>query len=174
MRGATDLPRPMSGPGCCTDTLRRPSLGAVLLRLRSACSNSHPAVRGRRLRWLHLHPTQARLGPAAETETHCRCGTQNHASAIAVWRGLVHARTPANALRRSLAGAASEPVQCAVLAASPLGLRLTRRSSGPPTARRPGREAVLFIIGLAARAPRCRRPLNLHVRPHNQSPSPTQ
>ena len=46
------------------------------------------------------------------------------------------------------------------------GRCLTPRSSGPPTARHPGREAVLYIIGYAARAPRCRRPLNSHVRQH--------
>ncbi len=37
---------------------------------------------------------------------------------------------------------------------------LTGRSTGPPTACHPGRAAVWFIICLAARAPRRRRPVN--------------
>jgi len=47
-----------------------------------------------------------------------------------------------------------------------LGLRLTLRSSGPPTAWRLGRAAVLFIIVHAAKAPHRWRPLNSRVRPH--------
>jgi hypothetical protein len=42
---------------------------------------------------------------------------------------------------------------------------LTPRSSGPPTAWRLGRAAVLFIIVRAAKAPHRWRPLNSHVRP---------
>jgi hypothetical protein len=42
---------------------------------------------------------------------------------------------------------------------------LTPRSSGPPTAWRLGRAAVLFIIVHAAKAPHRWRPLNSHVRP---------
>ncbi len=41
---------------------------------------------------------------------------------------------------------------------------LTPRSSGPPTACRLGREAVLVIIGLAAKASRRWRPFNSNVR----------
>jgi hypothetical protein len=49
---------------------------------------------------------------------------------------------------------------------STLGLHLTRRSSGPPPAKRLGRDAVSDIIVLAAQA-LCRwRPLSSNVRPH--------
>jgi hypothetical protein len=48
---------------------------------------------------------------------------------------------------------------------------LTPRSSGPPTAWRLGRVAVLFIIVHAAKAPHRWRPLNSHVRRRNQASS---
>ena len=43
---------------------------------------------------------------------------------------------------------------------------LTLRSSGPPPARRLGREAFMFIIRLAAKPPRRWCPLSSNVRPH--------
>ena len=43
---------------------------------------------------------------------------------------------------------------------------LTLRSSGPPPARRLGREAFMLIIRLAAKPPRRWRPLSSNVRPH--------
>ena len=129
--------------------------------MRSQCRGGHAA-----------HQTQARHSPVAETGRRSWFASQNHASDLAVWRGLVHAHASANAFRGGLVGPASEPVQRAVSSALSLGLRLTLRSSGPPTAWRPGREAVLFIIGCAARAPRCRRPLNLYVRPRKQPEQP--
>ncbi len=110
------------------------------------------------------HPTQACRGPVAETGRLPLSAWQNCASANVVRLSLVHAQPPAIALRAAQAGSASGAVCTTGSAASSLGLRLTLRSSGPPTAWRPGREAVLFIIVLAARAPRCRRPLNLYVR----------
>jgi hypothetical protein len=85
-------------------------------------------------------------------------------SAVALCNRFIRAQHPATALRAARAGSASAAVCTAGSANSSLGLRLTLRSSGPPTAWHPGREAVVFIIVLAARAPRCRRPLNLHVR----------
>ena len=142
------------------------TLGAVLHSLRSACPNSRFALLGDCQVWRHRYPTKACHRLAAETGEHCWCASQNCACTTAVGRGLVHAHTPANALPCSRAGAASEPAQFTALAASSLGLRLTLRSSGPPTACRLGRAAVLFIIVHAAKAPRRRRPLNSHVRPH--------
>ncbi len=46
---------------------------------------------------------------------------------------------------------------------------LTPRSNGPPTACHLGREAVLFIIGLAAKASHRWRPFNSNVRPHKHA-----
>jgi hypothetical protein len=46
---------------------------------------------------------------------------------------------------------------------------LTPRSSGPPTAWRLGRAAVLFIIVHAAKAPRRCRPLNSNVRQRREA-----
>jgi hypothetical protein len=125
---------------------------------------SRPLVRqqrhGGKLKWQAQAPHRL----AAETGRRSWFASQNYAFAIVVRQGLVRVQAPAIALPGALAGAASEAVWSAGGVASSLGLRLTRRSSGPPTAWRPGREAVLFIIVLAARAPRCRRPLNLYVR----------
>ena len=56
------------------------------------------------------------------------------------------------------ASAERQPKECA----------LTLRSSGLAPAWHPGREPVLFIISLAARAPRRRSPLSSNVRPHSQ------
>ncbi len=51
----------------------------------------------------------------------------------------------------------------------PLQRCLTPRSNGPPTACHLGREAVLSIIGLAAKASHRWRPFNSNVRPHSSS-----
>jgi hypothetical protein len=49
---------------------------------------------------------------------------------------------------------------------------LTRRSKGPPPARRLGREALRHIIRLAAKAPRRLRPLSSNVRRRKRRPLP--
>jgi hypothetical protein len=62
----------------------------------------------------------------------------------------------------------AQPPALGAQCAAPVRAGLTRRSTGPATARRLGRAAPWFILHRAAQAPCLRGPVNSNVRPHKR------